>query len=440
MNSQKKRRFRRWLQPGIGIKRWLLLFAAGVILAALGLTFSWNSRFIGILEESLFFMLYQWTGSYVYMASTFFGLGAVAIGIIAMFYATRRMIAAVATALEPDGALGIMDVIYERRKLETGPHIVALGGGTGLSVLLRGIKEYTSNISAIVTVADDGGSSGRLREGMGIVPPGDIRNCLVALADTEPIMESLFQYRFQGESGLAGHSLGNLFIAAMIEVAGGDIEKALVQANKILRVQGKVIPSTHTSVRLSAVLENGAFVTGESKIGHSPCPIKEVKIEPSDVTAPDEAIRALKRADVILLGPGSLFTSIIPNLLVPGIVATIRESTAPVIYICNVMTQPGETDHLTALAHLKALQQYIGDNVIDIIVVNNGVPSDELLARYLEEGAEPVLVEKEEIESLGVRVIEADLISVEDLVRHDSEKLSKLIRRLVGQVKNWRRG
>ena len=197
MNSQKKRRFRRWLQPGIGIKRWLLLFAVGVILAALGLTFSWNSRFIGILEESLFFMLYQWTGSYVYMASTFFGLGAVAIGIIAMFYATRRMIAAVATALEPDGALGIMDVIYERRKLETGPHIVALGGGTGLSVLLRGIKEYTSNISAIVTVADDGGSSGRLREGMGIVPPGDIRNCLVALADTEPIMESLFQYRFQ---------------------------------------------------------------------------------------------------------------------------------------------------------------------------------------------------------------------------------------------------
>lgn len=440
MSNQKRRRFRRWLQPGIGIKRWLLLFAVGVILAALGLTFSWNSRFIGLLEESLFFMLYQWTGSYVYMASTFFGLGAVVIGIITMFYATRKMIGAVATALEPDGAQGIMDVIYERRKLETGPHIVALGGGTGLSVLLRGIKEYTSNIAAIVTVADDGGSSGRLRQDMGIVPPGDIRNCLVALADTEPIMERLFQYRFRGENELAGHSFGNLFIAAMIDTTDGDIEKALMQANKILRVQGNVIPSTHTPVKLSAVLNNGDIISGESKIGKSSYPIEELRIEPSDVKAPDEAIQALKRADVILLGPGSLYTSIIPNLLVPGIVETIRESTAPIIYICNVMTQPGETDGFTALDHLKVLEKYIGEELVDIIVVNNGVPTEELLIRYQEEGSDPVLVEKDEIEGRGVRVIEADLISIEDLVRHDPIKLSKLIRRLVGQVKNWRRG
>ena len=440
MKNNNRRRLRRWLEPGIGIKRWLLLFALGVILAALGLAFSWNYRFVGALEESTFRFLYWLTGSYVYMATTLLGITAILIGVIAMVIATRMIVRAVVVALEPDGTQGLMDVIYERRKLDIGPHVAAIGGGTGLSVLLRGIKEYTNNIAAIVTVADDGGSSGRLREDMGIVAPGDIRNCLVALADTEPIMESLFQYRFHGKGDLSGHSFGNLFIAAMIEATHGDIEKALMQSNKILRVRGNVIPSTHTPVKLVARLANGSEVTGESNIGHSHSRIEKVALEPADVKAPEEALKAIRKAEVILLGPGSLYTSVIPNLLVPGLAEAIRENPAPKVYICNVMTQPGETDNYTAIDHLKAIEAHVGPGLIDILVVNNGTPSEELLERYGAEGSIPVIVDRDGIEEMGIRVIEADLISREDLVRHDPMKLSKLIRRLVFNLKDRRRG
>jgi len=440
MKNGRWRRLSRWLQPGIGIKRWLLLFGTGVILAALGLAFSLNYRFVGILEESTFRFLYELTGSYVYTATIFSGLVAISIGLLAMLFGARKIVQAVAAALEPDGTLGIMDVLYERRKLDIGPHVVAIGGGTGLSVLLRGIKEYTNNIAAIVTVADDGGSSGRLREDLGIVAPGDLRSCLVALADTEPIMESLFQYRFQGAGDLSGHSFGNLFLAAMIEATGGDIEKALMQSNKILRVRGNVIPSTHTPVKLVAQLADGNQIAGESKIGCSSSPIERIELDPPEVVAPDEAIKAIRKAEVIILGPGSLYTSVIPNLLVPGIVEAIRENPAPKMYICNVMTQPGETENYTALDHLRAIDEHVGPNLVDVLVVNNGVPSERLLARYAEKCSIPVLVEQDEIEKSGVRVISADLISREDLVRHDPQKLSKLIRRLVFHLKTWRRG
>ncbi|MBP9483473.1 MAG: YvcK family protein, partial [Negativicutes bacterium] len=362
------KRFSRWLQPGIGIKRWFLLFAVGVILAALGLAFSWNYRFIGSLEESTFRFFYWLTGSHVYMATTIAGIATVALGITAMLVASRKMIQAVAIALGPDGAKGIMDTIYEKRKLDMGPHVVAIGGGTGLSVLLRGIKDYTSNIAAIVTVGDDGGSSGRLREDFGIVPPGDIRNCLVALADTEPVMESLFQYRFKGSGDLSGHSFGNLFLTAMLEVTDGDIEKALRQSNKVLRVRGRVIPSSHTPVRLIARMANGQRKEGESHIGEAGNRIDEISIEPVDAKAPAEALQAIAKADVILLGPGSLYTSVIPNLLVPGIADAIRANPAPKVYICNVMTQPGETDDYSALDHLKAIEKHGGKGLIDLMV------------------------------------------------------------------------
>ena len=434
------KRFSRWLQPGIGIKRWFLLFAVGVILAALGLAFSWNYRFIGSLEESTFRFFYWLTGSHVYMATTIAGIATVALGITAMLVAIRKMIQAVAIALGPDGAKGIMDTIYEKRKLDMGPHVVAIGGGTGLSVLLRGIKDYTSNIAAIVTVGDDGGSSGRLREDFGIVPPGDIRNCLVALADTEPVMESLFQYRFKGSGDLSGHSFGNLFLTAMLEVTDGDIEKALRQSNKVLRVRGRVIPSSHTPVRLIARMANGQRKEGESHIGEAGNRIDEISIEPVDAKAPAEALQAIAKADVILLGPGSLYTSVIPNLLVPGIADAIRANPAPKVYICNVMTQPGETDDYSALDHLKAIEKHGGKGLIDLMVVNKQIPSPELLQKYAEDSSTPVLTDQEEIEALGVRIIGADLISEENLVRHDPDKLFKLIRRLVFNLKDRRRG
>ena len=434
------KRFSRWLQPGIGIKRWFLLFAVGVILAALGLAFSWNYRFIGSLEESTFRFFYWLTGSHVYMATTIAGIATVALGITAMLVASRKMIQAVAIALGPDGAKGIMDTIYEKRKLDMGPHVVAIGGGTGLSVLLRGIKDYTSNIAAIVTVGDDGGSSGRLREHFGIVPPGDIRNCLVALADTEPVMESLFQYRFKGSGDLSGHSFGNLFLTAMLEVTDGDIEKALRQSNKVLRVRGRVIPSSHTPVRLIARMANGQRKEGESHIGEAGNRIDEISIEPVDAKAPAEALQAIAKADVILLGPGSLYTSVIPNLLVPGIADAIRANPAPKVYICNVMTQPGETDDYSALDHLKAIEKHGGKGLIDLMVVNKQIPSPELLQKYAEDSSTPVLTDQEEIEALGVRIIGADLISEENLVRHDPDKLFKLIRRLVFNLKDRRRG
>lgn len=317
---------------------------------------------------------------------------------------------------------------YARRH---GPKIAAIGGGTGLSTLLRGIKEYTENLTAIVTVADDGGSSGRLRKEMGILPPGDIRNCLVALADAEPLMQRLFQYRF-GENDppeLAGHSFGNLFIAAMCSITG-DFEVAVKESSRVLAVRGRVLPSTLDDVVLCAELDDGSVVRGESFIPRCGRAIRRVFLEPADAKALSEAVEAIEDADMIILGPGSLFTSVIPNLLVRGITEAIRESPATKAYVCNVMTQPGETDGYTASDHVRAILEHVGDGVIDYVIVNQGEVPRSLQERYRMEGSFPVVPDVERLSSLGIEFIGGDFVSENNLARHDPAKLARSVMEL----------
>ncbi len=315
-----------------------------------------------------------------------------------------------------------------------GPKIVVIGGGTGLGTILRGLKEVSSNLTAIVTVADDGGSSGRLSREFGILPPGDIRNCLVAMADLEPLMEKLMQYRFGGDSVFAGHNFGNLFLTAMINVTG-DFEKAIKESSKVLAVRGRVLPATLEHVTLNAEFADGSVVCGESAIPLAGRPIARVFLEPKNSKPVAESIMAIKDADVILLGPGSLYTSIIPNLLVTDIAEAIRSSSATKVYVCNAMTQPGETDGYSASRHIQAIIDHAGPGLIDYAIVNTGDIPAQILGRYAEEGAKPVEADMERIKALGITPIAMDIIKKTSVIRHDALKLAEVVLELARRRK-----
>lgn len=426
--------FLKWLYPGMKLKRWLLLFSLGVIAASLGLAIVFNYKYIGVVEETIFRMVYRTTGKYYYTVTTLVGIGIFSLGLTVMTLATRQIIRSVISVVVPEGPDKLVELIFQKRKLNRGPTIAVIGGGTGLSVLLRGIKSVTSNITAIVTVADDGGSSGRLRQDLGIIPPGDLRNCLVALADTEPLMEKLFQHRFGGAGGLAGHNFGNLFIAAMTEVLG-DVELALKESSKVLAVRGQVLPSSTETIRLVAEMTDGSLVEGESQIPLAGKTIKRVFTRPANAPPVASALEAIREADACILGPGSLYTSVLPNLLVGGVADALRESQAVKIYICNVMTQPGETDGYTASQHVKAIIDHVGPGVIDYVVVNVQDVAPALQEVYARQGAYPVLADLDALDALGVKVLKANLISETNLVRHDPVKLSRTIMAMVYKLK-----
>ena len=308
--------------------------------------------------------------------------------------------------------------------------VVVIGGGTGLSTMLRGLKQYTSHITAIVTVGDDGGGSGKLREDLGMLPPGDIRNCILALADTEPLMEDLLQYRFT-EGSLKGQCFGNLFLAAMAGISE-NFEDAVQKMSSVLAVKGKVLPVTLDDMKLIAELEYGEIIEGESKIPSEvivrKTRIKKIAIKPIDAKPLEEAIKAINNADVIIMGPGSLYTSIIPNLLVKGIPEAICKSPAKKVYISNVMTQPGETDGFKVSNHLKVLMDYGVAENIDYVIANNGIIPPDIKEKYARENAELVVLDYENISNLNVNVIEADLIKItKRYVKHNAEKLAELI-------------
>ena len=420
----------KWLYPGMKMKRWLLLFAVGVLMVSLGIALMFNYKYLDRIEEEIFRLVYLSLGSYNYMFTTFIGVVVVIIGSSCMMLATRQIIRSIIVVLMPESSDRLVDVIYEKRKLGRGPAVTVIGGGHGLSVLLRGIKASTSNVSAVVTVADDGGSSGRLREELGIIPPGDLRNCLVALADTEPLMEKLFQYRFEGKTALAGHSFGNLFIAAMNEVTG-DMETALQESSKVLAVKGRVLPASKEYVRLDAIMEDGTIVEGESQIPEAHKKIKRVRLFPKKVPAVPAALEAIETADAIILGPGSLYTSIMPNLLVEGVAAALKKSKAIKIYICNVMTQPGETDNYTASMHAKAIIDHAGRGVIDYVLVNSAPISEDMCKEL---NAKPVIIDEDRINALGMGLVKADLISETEAGRHDPYKLCAAAMKMIYEL------
>ncbi|MCI7235694.1 MAG: YvcK family protein [Veillonellaceae bacterium] len=421
----------KWLYPGMKFKRWLLLFAAGVMIVSLGIAVVFNYKYIDHIEEAIFRTVYLWSGGYDYKYTAIAGLIMVVAGASIMLVAAKFIIKSVITVLLPSNpSEKLVDLIYEKRMLGKGPAITVVGGGHGLSVLLRGIKQATSNVTAVVTVADDGGSSGRLRQDLGMIPPGDLRNCLVALADTEPLMEKLFQHRFEGSSELSGHSFGNLFIAAMTQVTG-DVETALKESSKVLAVKGQVLPASKEFVRLDAIMEDGTVVCGESHIPEAHKRIHRVKLYPEHAEAVQSSLDAIRNAEAIVLGPGSLYTSVIPNLLVEGIGDAICRSKAVKIYICNVMTQPGETDGYTASMHVKAIMDHAGRNAVDYVIVNSTPVPEDLKQKYAETGAYPVVVDDDALNQLGVGIIKADLITSKDAIHHDPKKLCDSVMRVV---------
>lgn len=428
-----------WLCPGINIKRWLVLFAAGVLMCALGLAFFFNYQIMGKAEELLFQMTYITTGRYSNVLIMLAGGCLLVLGFTLMIYCTRRMIFSVVSAVVPDKNGSLMETIFVQRKLTRGPAITVVGGGTGLSTLLRGMKYISNNCTAVVTSADDGGSSGRLRRELGIIPPGDLRNCLTALADREPLMERLMQYRFQGDSPLAGHCFGNLFIAAMAEAEGG-MEEGLEATSQILKVRGKVIPSTLEDIQLQAEMNDGSIVKGESEIPKARKRIRKMMLMPQQATASKSAVKAILDADVLIFGPGSLYTSVIPNLLVEGIRDAVIRSNAVKIYICNVMTQPGETDYYGAYEHVRALIDHVGVQFLDFAIVNDQEISSEQLLQYNAEGSVPVAPDIEKIRSLGITVVPARLVSKNDMVRHDPRKLSRVLIALIYRLRLFGRG
>ncbi|MFS0591484.1 YvcK family protein [Cytobacillus horneckiae] len=311
------------------------------------------------------------------------------------------------------------------------PRIVIIGGGTGLPVLLRGLKKYPVDITAIVTVADDGGSSGRLREDLNIPPPGDIRNVLAALSDVEPLVEEMFQHRFTTSNELSGHSLGNLILAAMTSITG-DFVHAIQEMSKVLNVRGRVLPAAEQSVVLNAEMEDGTIVSGESKIPYSGKKIKRVFLTAEKITPLPETIQAIKQADLIVIGPGSLYTSILPNLLVPFLGQEVCNAKAKKLYICNLMTQAGETLNYRASDHVQAIYDHMEIGCIDTILVNQEEIPQHIQERYKEEMAKPVVYDMDRLYDLGIDVIQGEIVSLDNgAIRHDTNEVAKMIYHLI---------
>jgi uncharacterized cofD-like protein len=408
-----------WLLPGLGIKRWVFLTAFGIAL---------------LLDAVARWLIAEGTGIHVneilddivddYFSPAYLTLVFGILGVVLAVVGARLWIRSAVRIANRRGPQGVIDALHGMR-LQQGYKIVAIGGGTGLSTLLRGLKRRTTNLTAVVTVSDDGGSSGRIQKELGVLPPGDIRNCLVALADDEALVTDLFRYRFTEGEGLSGHSFGNLFLAAMTGITG-NFDHAIKESSRVLNIVGRVLPATLGVVQLCAELDDGSVIRGESNISLASRPIRRVFFDPAYTAPLEEVIAAIRDADAIVLGPGSLFTSILPNFLVERIAKEVAAANAVKIYICNVMTQPGETSGMTAGDHVDALFSNAGARVCDVVVVNDEAPS-KLLAAYAQEGQVPVVPDVDRIESMGLEALTAPVISEAETVRHDPQKLANVV-------------
>ncbi len=412
----------KWLYPGMLIKRWIFLSVFGVIMVSMG--------FVVVITER--------NPDNRAIAGLI-----ILLGILCLVFAIKRILKSFMAALLPEQKTvndAIVEKIYEKRILERGPKIVVIGGGTGLSTLLTGLKHKTSNITAIVTVADDGGSSGRLREEFGVLPPGDIRNCLVALSDSEDILGPLFQFRFTQGAGLDGHNFGNLFITALSRVTG-DFASAIQTSSKVLAIRGNVFPATLQTVKLRAKREDGRETVGESRIREeSGSPIEKLFLVPEDCRATQESVEAIDRADAIVLGPGSLYTSVMPNLLIKGIQKAVVKSKAVKIYICNVMTEAGETDHYSVSDHVRAIVKHTQPGIVNCCIANISKIPAALYEKYKGENKFPVKFDERDEKWLiqeRIKLVKAHIASMTEFVRHDTRKLSDALMEIISDYKNW---
>ncbi len=410
-----------WLLPGLQVKRWFGLIILGTVISLLGLCVLFNMRpvyfAVGILKyiavtvnQELLGVVLVFAGAYIFLKGW------------------KNTNYSILDLTEERDRHALLESLYKRRKLNYGPKIVAVGGGTGLSTMLKGIKKLTNNITAVVTVGDDGGSSGRLRHEMGVLPPGDIRNCIAALADDEDLVTKLFQYRFKTGEGLEGHSFGNLFLTALCSITGNMV-RAVQESSKVLSIRGRVLPSTLDDMKLAAELADGTIVRGESSIPETGKRIKRLFTEPANCKALPDVLQAIKEADLIILGPGSLYTSVIPNLLIKEISQAISKSQAKKIYVCNIMTQPGETTGYSASEHIKAILDHAGyPNMLESVLVNNSLP-DDLSPDYAAANSYPVVVDIDNIKAMNINVVATRLYeeNEEKYVRHSPSRLARAI-------------
>ncbi|MBC6422150.1 MAG: YvcK family protein [Hormoscilla sp. SP5CHS1] len=424
----------KWLSPGLLVKRWLLLSAGGVLLTSLGLAI-WTKQtpifYLLQLIEKVLGQIAKIVPNYIS------GPIALICGLLLIFWGQNRTLTSITQVLMPPGDEELVDLLLNHRRLNRGPKIVAIGGGTGLSTLLRGLKFYSANITAIVTVADDGGSSGRLRREVGVQPPGDIRNCLAALADEEKLLTELFQYRFQAGNGLVGHSFGNLFLTAMSEITG-DLEQACAASSQVLAVRGQVLPATLTDVNLWAELADGRRIEGESRITDAGGKIVKIGCTPAEPPALPAAIEAIKEADYMIVGPGSLYTSVIPNLLVPEIAEAIACQQVPIVYICNIMTQAGETTGYTVSDHIRAIDRAVGKPLFSAVLVQKDSPSGQALVRYARENSHPVFLDREAVRDLGSWIIQSNVMDEDEhtgFIRHNPHRLAQVLMKWYEQDK-----
>jgi uncharacterized cofD-like protein len=419
------RTWRTWLRPGMLIKRWAVLFMFGMVLTSLGLAMAlvYAYRYVDFPAPTTDFVRFatlQFLPRPVRLGLVMVaGLGSLTVG----FWRLSHSLVSPMLARAAPGT-GLAQLVAEHRFGPDRPslNVVAIGGGTGLSTLLRGLKHCDAGITAIVTVSDDGGSTGRIRSEFNMPAPGDIRSCIVALADAESTVGRLFQYRFDQEgSALAGHSFGNLFITALTQVTGS-FEQAVIESARVLAVRGRVLPSTLENVTLAAELLDGTIMRGESTISHKNAPIKRVFLEPGHPSGYEPALSAILNADLIVLGPGSLYTSVLPNLMVEGITQAIRWSSGTVVYVCNVATQPGETDHFGAADHIRAIADELGSGVLDIALVNsNAGPSHAIKPEW---HVDPVTFDSTRPLDRAVKVVARDVVNVNNPLRHDPDKLA----------------
>ena len=428
----RSRRAARWLQPGLVVKRWMVTSGLGLVIALLGAAVWADLQPIYWTLEAIKAGLGQVTRV---MPRGITGPLVLLIGGGLIWLGQSRSFGTIQQALAPEKDTLLVDALLAQRRLNRGPTIVAIGGGTGLSTLLSGLKRYSSNITAIVTVADDGGSSGVLRRELGVQPPGDIRNCLAALSREEPLLTRLFQYRFRAGSGLEGHSFGNLFLSALTALTGS-LEAAIAASGRVLAVQGQVVPATTADVKLWAELESGERIEGESQIGHAPSPIVRLGCIPERPPALPRALEAIAAADLIVLGPGSLYTSLLPNLLVPELVTAIRRSKAPRLYICNLMTQPGETDGLDVAGHLRAIEAQLAslgvqERLFTAVLAQEELGSSALVDHYRQRGAEPVRCNGRQLRQQGYDVMLAPLQGSRPTatLRHDPRSVALAVMR-----------
>lgn len=409
----------KWLYPGMLIKRWISLSIFGIVLISMGFVIVISERNAENKAIAGIIMVF---------------------GIMSVIFAVKRILKSLMTAVVPEETdASLVEKVYEKRILEKGPRIVVVGGGTGLSTLLTGLKQVTSNITAIVTVADDGGSSGRLREEFDVLPPGDIRNCLVALSDSEDLLGSLFQFRFQEGKELKGHNFGNLFITALSKVTG-DFAQAIRESSKVLAIRGRVFPATLDKVQLGAKRENGSQIVGESRIREGKeSPVSEMFLLPMNCKATPEAVAAISEAELIVLGPGSLYTSVMPNLLIKGIKDEIRRSKAIKIYVCNVMTESGETDGFSISDHVRAILKHTSPGLIDYCVVNDAKVPGALYEKYRQKEQYPVHFDAKDeawFKRERITLVKADIASAKEFVRHDPVKLAAAIMNTYNAARN----